>query len=180
MKLKKISRYENQNIKIKFIVAAIAMITSFNASLSMAKKHPPDYAIKKSCQNQGPVKVCRALQTWSNLAVLDIFYNGYLKNSQGLSIWIKVNYLDGSRTLSIPVILNSLGSVRITGGCLVGRSKRCEILGSKKFKDLLVYAQRADGTLNALDLEIAFFDDYGSWDNNGSSHGSYHFYFPQQ
>lgn len=165
-------------MKSLMLFAVLAM-TSLSAQ---ASNYPADYNIKNSCTGEGPVKVCRSLQMGYGLAALDIQYNGALRNAPGLSVWVRVNYNNGSREILVPMAVSSYGSVgvaRITGGCLVGSLGGCAKPGTAEMRYLLEWAQQWGGTLNALSLDIAFVDGQGRWDNSGRAYGSYHVNFPQ-
>ena len=134
------------------------------------------------CAQNGPVRICRSLQVAYNLAVIDIEYDGFLvaKNSK-ISLWIQVNYLNGSKRLTLPLSMNfhSKWGARITGGCLVGQLGGCALGGTVEMRDFLIWAQQNNGILNQLDLNFAFVNEKGEWDNNNRAFGSYHITFPQ-
>ncbi|MGZ3744606.1 MAG: hypothetical protein ACXWRE_05725 [Pseudobdellovibrionaceae bacterium] len=148
-------------------------------SAANAGYYPADYSVGSTCQTQGAVTVCRALQIAYGSAVLDIYYNGTIKNSPGLTAWVKVNYEIESREMNIP-FYNELRRARVTAGCVVAAQQGCSIMGTPEAHHLLEYAQQRNGTLNALDLDVAITDEHGNWDNNGRKFGTYHFVFPQQ
>lgn len=151
--------------------------------LAQASEYPSDYSANSSCQTQDPVTVCRAVQIGPKLAVLDIYYSGRLRNSSKISAWIKINYADGNRQATFQMTPynpeNQQFHFRVTGGCLVGTLGGCEQRGTEQMRDLLAWAQQYNGKLNALDLNLAFFNDNGIWDNNNNPGGNYHFYFPE-
>ncbi|MGZ3782336.1 MAG: hypothetical protein ACXVCY_16920 [Pseudobdellovibrionaceae bacterium] len=156
------------------LMMSLGLINSANAS-----NYPADYSVGRTCLTQGPVTVCRSLQMAYTSAVLDVYYNGVMKNSPGLKAWIQVNYEDGSRNLTVPFYNNPL-KARVTAGCVVAALQGCSVMGNDDYRYLLEYAQQQNGTLNALDLDIAVTDKNGNWDNNGREFGTYHFEFPQQ
>jgi hypothetical protein len=168
-------------MKKTFFVSAL-----FLFSFAFASNYPGDYAIKSTCQTQGPVKVCRSLQTNYNLAVVDVSYTGSLASSPDVKMWIQASYQDGpvSTTVSpvaqVPTVSPAAqvkwAEFRVTGGCMVGILGGCTSYGSPEMADVLKWAQQMDGKLNALEIDIAFTDD-NSWDNNGVDYGTYHFSF---
>jgi hypothetical protein len=147
----------------------------------MASEYPPTYQVGKSTQSNNIVGVTRGMQLANEAAVLDITYTGPLLSHPGLSIWVKVNYSNGARTATFALTPQASGNsaeVVITGGCLVsGSNESCATPGTQQMKDLLAYAQNGT-TLNALNMEVAFFDGQGNWDNYYGS--NYHIFFPQQ
>jgi hypothetical protein len=154
---------------------ALTISLFFASIMASASNYPGDMAIKKSCQENGPVKVCRAIQ-YPGFAVLDIAYSGTLTLDKDLSAYVKVNYQDGSKDILVPMHSNR---ARITGGCLVGIAGGCQVYGTEAMRDVLVWAQQPnDMILNALDLEIAITNGQGIWDSNLSE--NYHFHFSQQ
>lgn len=166
---------------MKFFAFVLISIVSFYATVQ-ASNYPLDYSINQSCQVNESIQVCRALQPASNLAVLDIEYKGrLLNNSSMITLWIKVNYSNGSKSLSIPLTKNNhdqLGA-RITGGCLKGSEGGCALNGTAEMRNFLEWAQRSEGTLNQLNLEVAFYNENGEWDNLGSFK-NYSFVFEEQ
>ncbi len=146
---------------------------------AFATSYPPDYTMKGSCQISGPVKVCRFLQSSMN-AVLDIYYSGNLKNSTQLYAFVQANY-NTSHPYGTFLMSNNTGTdafVRLTSGCLVSFGHNCIQNGTDLMRDILRYAQRPTGVLNALSLEVAIVNGNGVWDNFGYKN-NYKFYFPE-
>lgn len=143
--------------------------------------YPTDYSINSQCQTNGPVTVCRALQVGPRLAVLDITYAGGILDPMKVSAFVKANYRDGARQ-GIFQRLNvgpfDIARIRVTGGCVVGQLGGCAQSGTAEMRNLLLWAQQWDGTLNALDLEIALVDAAGNWDSLFGT--NYKFHFDQQ
>jgi len=166
----------------KIFVLFLMMFISHYTFLSNASEYPADYSIKSQCAQNGPIRICRALQVAYNLAVVDIEYDGFLvSKSSKLFLWIQVNYLNGSKRLTLPLSMNfhSKWGARITGGCLVGQLGGCALSGTAEMRDFLLWAQQNNGILNQLDLNFAFVNEKGEWDNNNRAFGSYHVTFPQ-
>lgn len=160
---------------IVFSLFATVLVFAFSNN---ASAYPADSgAGKTTCQFQGQnIRVCRALEsTNGNYAVLDINYHGPLTNQ--VKVWVRVNYQNGARTGTFDLMNNT--QAIITGGCQVETTAGCQYSGSSQMRDLMAFAQTSDGVLNALSLDIAFVDAGGTWDNNGSNGGTYHFDFPQ-
>ncbi len=139
-------------------------------------EYPGDYSIGYSCQTNGPVEVCRALQG-GNLAVLDIRYKNGVLDARKVSAFVRVKYLYGNREGVFPTLYfqEPFAQVRVTGGCLVGMLGGCARSGTAEMRDILQWAQTSSGTLNALDLEVAFVDDHGIWDSRFGANYAFHF-----
>lgn len=139
--------------------------------------YPGDYSMGYSCQKNGPVEVCRAIQTGGLLAVLDIRYSNGVLDAKKVSAFVRVKYLDGNREGVFPTLFyqQPFAQVRVTGGCMVGVMGGCARSGTAEMRDLLQWAQTYGGTLNALDLEVAFVDDRGNWDSRFGANYAFHF-----
>jgi hypothetical protein len=155
----------------------------FLSIAAQASNYPGDYSYKHAEAADGPVRVVRAIQPGGWQTVLDVDYMGRLVASPGLKVYVRVNYQNGAREAVFPLhAYNGRGyyraETRITGGCLTGELGGCREHGSAEMRELLLWAQRADGTLYALDVEFAFFDDAGNWDSKDGA--NYRVRFGQQ
>lgn len=166
---------------MKFLNLILSVVFSLAFSLALASGYPSDYPV----YSDGPaigvyngISIKRSQQGNGGIA-LDIFYTGNIVYSTSVSAYIRVNYLDGSRDILVPMSRYP-GQVglfaRVTNGCLVGMLGGCKIMGTDAMKHLLYWAVRPNHSgLNALSLELAFVDSYGRWDSNLNR--NYHFQF---
>lgn len=168
---------------MKNIIFCSVVLVSFFSSLVVASNYPSDMEIKSECQEKGAIRVCRGMQI-SGFAVLNIYYNGFLKNVESLRVYVKINYKDGSRAETFPMIQipsttsDTHSFVKITGGCLIGSMGGCKVTGTPEMKNLLLWAQQPyNYILNELSLELAFFADGYEWDNNLGYGSNYRFHF---
>jgi hypothetical protein len=158
----------------KLLVLIVVLISSMAA----ASQYPADTAFKTSCQDNGPVKVCRGMQIGGDL-VVTVYYKGVLANAPQLGLLIQANYQDGARQARFSMATQgNMKYVRVTNGCLVASPEAgCKVRGTPVMGYILFWGQR--GTFfNALSLDVAFFNPQGDWDNNGSYGNNYHFQFP--
>jgi hypothetical protein len=167
------------------LALTLALTLTFFTTPSVASNYPADMEFNTSCQERGPVKVCRGMQG-GGYTSLHIYYKGALLKASGLKAYVQVNYLDGIRSGLFnmdplyPAPYDTQATVRITGGCLVGKLGGCVTSGTQEMRDLLFWAQN-HMILNALDLEVAFVSDSQElgWDNQGGFGINYKFSFPQ-
>ncbi len=174
-------------------IALLSVFTVFCTftQLSRADMTSGDSTILGQEIKNGPVKIYRGLQSsrdGGNFAVLTVDYDGPLlqgleKDSNDLELFIEIPYQNGARQMSLKMkILNGgrFASAKITGGCLEAAGSGCKEKGTEEMRALLAWAQRADGTLNLLNVRVAVYNNKtGEWDNNGRAFGSYDFQFPQ-
>lgn len=127
--------------------------------------YPSNYPIFSDVRAAEKVAVTRSLQSDGGIG-LWIEYGGHLRGSSGLKVYVKVNYLDGSRDLLVPLDSDtgSAARFRLSSRCLVGEYGGCARQAPDSMKHLLYWAV---GTrrLNALDMELAFTNDQGEWDS---------------
>ena len=170
---------------MKFLNLSVAMAAStLLIASAFSSEYPGDYSTGQTCQTQGVVSVCRSIQPMYGAAVIEVNYWGSIQNNAGLTAWVKVNYQDGSPEGTFAMNHDrgpNSAFVRITAGCVTGGEEgQCSEQGTSEMANLLHWAQRQNMTLNALDLDVAFYDGSGNWDNDGSTYNNYHFSFPQQ
>lgn len=176
------------NIKNFKSTLAIVFIITNVSSVSFSSNYPVDMTMKSECQNNGSVRLCRAVQ-YSGYAVLDIYYDGFLIKEPGLKAYIQINYQEESRSGLFtmraynPAPYATPAFVRITAGCIVGEMGGCKENGTSEMRNLLFWAQQPTNyILNELDLEIAFVSDSQSagWDNKNGFGTNYKFHFSQK
>jgi hypothetical protein len=159
----------------KFFSALLTLTVFFSLS-TMASNYPSDMTMfQEQPVTQGPLTVTRGLQ-YSGKAVLEIDYNGYLKNIDSpIYLTATVHYQNGDVTKVFQMQnWGSVYHVRLTAGCLVGAMGGCAAIGTDDMKDLLVYAQYAN-RLNGLDIDFAVSNSFNQWDSSLGGNYSFHF-----
>ncbi len=163
-----------------FLTVAACAKPSDNSTVK--SEYPYDMATFVSCQSDGPVRLCRGSQISYALPVLDITYENGVLEPKKLSVFAKINYQNGARQATFAKLdgrgPDDVAFFRLTGGCLVGKLGGCEQAGTAPMRDLLQWAGRSGGALNALDVALAFVDDAGTWDSHYGA--NYRFHFDQQ
>ena len=152
------------------ILALLVLSTS-----AFASEYPSDYPYWSDSKSYDFVQIKRDLQG-SGAVALNILYQGALSKSQNLSAVVRITYLDGVREATFP--MSRYGDafyVRVTNGCLVGSLGGCATPGTDAMKYLLQWAGRMPMTLNALNVELAFVNENGTWDSRNRANYPFHF-----
>jgi hypothetical protein len=167
---------EVQVTKIFFsLVSSILIFASFSA----ASNYPSDMTMfTDPVKVVGPLSITRGMQ-YSGYTVLEIYYNGYLKDiSSPIYLTAVAHYQKGDVTHTFKMQpRNGQFYVRLTKGCLIGKLGGCETWGTTEMQDLLYFADYYT-RLNALDIDFAISNEMGQWDSNLDA--NYQFHFPQR
>lgn len=150
------------------------------SGLSVASPYPSDYPLFTDCQAFNYVEVCRTLQIRGTIA-LDIRYRSWRSpEADPMKVWLRVRYSNENRDQKYEMTKvdgENLRTVRITNGCIKGKSGGCEQEGSVEMKRQLYWTQNGY-RLNELRIELAFEDTKRNWDSREGR--NFHFWFPER
>lgn len=150
---------------IKAIVSL--MLLSLGAT-AFASNYPPNYAWERQCHETAELRICQSDGTGSRNG-LTVQYKGYLRDASRLSIYVKLNGQEGLYAMTN----RQDGSgfrVSLTDGakdCWWNRDANywnCNYAEAVE-KQLFLWARNQYGAFNAWDVEVAFVDDWNSWDS---------------
>lgn len=162
----------------KHFFASICSFFIFS-SVGYTSNYPSDMTMYQDpVKAVGPLSITRGMQ-YSGYVVLEINYNGYLKNiASPIFLTAIAHYQNGDvvRTFKLAP-RNGQFHVRLTKGCLVGKLGGCETWSTPDMQALLYFADYFSH-LNALDIDFAVSNQLGQWDSNFGE--NYQFHFPQR